>query len=436
MSIITEISKKVRSVFHEIAEECAEATGLVQRKGKVTGSNLSQTLVFGWLSNPDATLEALSQMGRALSLEISAQGLDQRFTEVCSQFFHQLLLKVIAYRVGWCSSTEAKRSFSNVYLRDSSIVSLPKELSCEWRGNNGKGTASTVKLETQMEILSGALDGPHLLDGRVNDNKAARNHEDLKKGELLLCDLGYWKLDRFKDIADQEAWFVSHFKISTCFWVDNEKWGIYEWCQKLGKGSADIDIQLGAKAKVPCRLIVQRVPNDVAAERKRKRRRAIKKRGDTPTKASMALCHWTIVVTNIPVEKASLEEILSLLKLRWQIELLFRSWKSQGKIDVSRSQNKWRRLCELYAKLIAMVIKQWIFVATIWRFPDRSFDKATSTIVQHTIRLAIAIVSSYKKTVQLLLDLKRILNTGCRINKSKKSKRHFEIVEEICLTTA
>lgn len=436
MSIITEISKKVRSVFHEIAEDCAEATGLIQRKGKVTGSNLSQTLVFGWLSNPDATLEGLSQMGRALKLEISAQGLDQRFTRVCSQFFHQLLLKVIAYRVGWHPSKKASWKFSHVYVRDSSIISLPKELSSEWSGNNGKGTASTVKLETQMEILSGALDGPHLFDGRVNDNKAARNHVCLKKDELLLCDLGYWHLDHFKRISKQGAWFVSHFKISTRFWIGDKKWEMYEWCKKLGQESIDIDIKLGVRDKIPCRLLVQRVPNDVAAERKRKRRRAITKRGDTPTKASMALCHWTIIVTNIPEEKASFEEILSLAKLRWQIELLFKSWKSQGKIDVSRSQNKWRRLCELYAKLIAMVIKQWVFVATIWKFPDRSFDKATHTIVQHTIRLAIAVVSSYKKTVQLLVDLKRILSSGCRINKSKKSKRHFEIVEEICLAMA
>lgn len=49
-----------------------------------------------------------------------------------------------------------------------------------------------------------------------------------------------------------------------------------------------------------------------------------------------------------------------MMRVRWQIELLFKLWKNEGHIDSWRSEKPWRIPCELYAKLIAMVIQHWI----------------------------------------------------------------------------
>ena len=47
----------------------------------------------------------------------------------------------------------------------------------------------------------------------------------------------------------------------------------------------------------------------------------------------------------------TLTEVLVLLRARWQIELLFKLWKSHGHIDESRSAQPWRVLTEVFAKL-------------------------------------------------------------------------------------
>jgi hypothetical protein len=47
-------------------------------------------------------------------------------------------------------------------------------------------------------------------------------------------------------------------------------------------------------------------------------------------------------------------------RLRWQIERLFRLWKEHGHIDEWRSKKPWRILCEVYGKLAAMLIQQWL----------------------------------------------------------------------------
>ena len=68
------------------------------------------------------------------------------------------------------------------------------------------------------------------------------------------------------------------------------------------------------------------------------------------------------------------EEALVLARARWQIELLFKLWKQHGQIDEWRTTNPFRVLCELYAKLIAMVIQHWILLVSCWNYPDKSLD--------------------------------------------------------------
>jgi len=46
-----------------------------------------------------------------------------------------------------------------------------------------------------------------------------------------------------------------------------------------------------------------------------------------------------------------------LLKIRWQIELLFKLWKSHGRVDEWRTKKPARIVCEIYAKLIGLVVQ-------------------------------------------------------------------------------
>jgi len=78
MNILAQIADSMQIILNETAN--ARKTGFIKRQRKINGSNFVQTLVFGWLSNPDSTIEELAQTAVALDAPITPQGLDKRFT--------------------------------------------------------------------------------------------------------------------------------------------------------------------------------------------------------------------------------------------------------------------------------------------------------------------------------------------------------------------
>lgn len=320
--------------------------------------------------------------------------------------------------------------FTGVYLEDSSIVMLPTELASVWRGNGGneKASKSAVKVEVGLEMLQGRLPGPLLEAGRVTDRGSALQQAPLPKGALRVTDLGYWSLNQREQLSSAEVFWLLrgnpqvHFTDAT-----GQPWDIADFAKAERADQVDIPIKLGARKGLPARLLGQRVPQAVADERRRKLRAQAKREGKTPSQRLLALADCSFFVTNVPSERLSIEEAFVIARLRWQIELLFKLWKSRGHLDKSVSDKPWRILCEFYAKLLAMIFQYWFFLTCAWAFPDRSLVKAAKTVRQHVFTLLLSLASPVALDV-MLANLQRALLHGCRINKGRKTLRTFQLL--------
>lgn len=71
----------MREILTTTPDEAARAPKFVQRSSPLRSATFTQMLVFGFLANPQATLEQLTQTAANLAMTISPQGLQQRFTE-------------------------------------------------------------------------------------------------------------------------------------------------------------------------------------------------------------------------------------------------------------------------------------------------------------------------------------------------------------------
>jgi hypothetical protein len=102
-------------------------------------------------------------------------------------------------------------------------------------------------------------------------------------------------------------------------------------------------------------------------------------------------------------------------------------WKSHGHIDESRSGQPWRILCEVYAKLLAMVVQHWLLLVGCWSYPDRSLVKAAQTVRQHALHLASALACP-ARLGEAITVIQRCLAAGCRLNRRHKKPNTYQLL--------
>ena len=140
-----------------------------------------------------------------------------------------------------------------------------------------------------------------------------------------------------------------------------------------GQTQAEWLVDVGANKMLKrVRLLVQRVPADVVLQRQQRIREYACKHSKSVNPLALDLANWTIIVTNVPTGLLSVEQAFVVMRARWQIELLFKLWKEQALVDEWTTTNSWRILCEVYAKLIAMVVQHWVMLLSCWDDPHHS----------------------------------------------------------------
>jgi hypothetical protein len=390
-------------------------------------------LVFGFLGNPQASLEELTQTAATLGVPITPQALDQRFTPAAAACLEQVLRAAIT-RVLAADPVAIPllERFTAVYVQDSSTIVLPDALAAVWQGCGGTttaGTAAALKFQVRLELRTGKLEGPQLQDGRASD-RAALVPTTLPGGALWLADLGYWRLDTLQTLEQQGVYWLSRLQVQTAIYDPaGQQRDLLALLDAQSAETVDLAVTLGEVHRLPARLLAVRVPQAVADERRRRLRAVARKKGRMVSARRLALAAWTMLVTNVPSDRLTVREALVLGRARWQIELLFKLWKSHGRVDESRSLKPWRILCEVYAKLLAMGVQHWLFLVSCWAYPHRSLTKAAQTVQKHALHVASAF-GRLPSLVRAITTVQRCLAAGCRMNRRKKHPNTYQLLLE------
>ncbi|MBI3951238.1 MAG: hypothetical protein HY314_12385 [Acidobacteria bacterium] len=159
MDKITQVAGARQDVLINKAKEAGHDSGLVQRASKLDGAAFTQTLVFGWMANPEATLDELSQTAASCGVMITPQGLDQRFSLSGAECVRQVLAEAVKQVLGSDPlALPVLERFRAVYLLDSSTLSLPDELKALWPGGGGSTpSGAALKLQVRVELRRGHL---------------------------------------------------------------------------------------------------------------------------------------------------------------------------------------------------------------------------------------------------------------------------------------
>jgi hypothetical protein len=430
---IPQVARAMREILTTTADAAAKATQFVRRTSPLGGATFSQTLVFGFLGNPQASLEELAQTAATLGVPITPQALDQRCTPAAAACLERVLQAAITRIIAADPvAIPLLERFTAVYVQDSSTIVLPDALAAVWQGCGGTTTARTaaaLKVQVRLDLRTGTLEGPQLQAGRASD-RAALLPTTLPGGALWLADLGYWSLDTLQTLTQQQVCWLSRLQVQTAIYdATGQQRDLLALLEATPAETVDLAIQLGELHRLPARLLAVRVPQAVADERRRRLRAVARKKGRMVSARRLALAAWTMLVTNVPADRLTVREALVLGRARWQIELLFKLWKSHGRVDESRSLKPWRILCEVYAKLLAMVVQHWLFLVSCWAYPHRSLTKAAQTVQKHALHLASAF-GRLTALVRAITTVKHCLAAGCRMNRRKKHPNTYQLLLE------
>lgn len=238
-------------------------------------------------------------------------------------------------------------------MQASTTLSLPAALADVWPGCGGSGSPAALKVQGQWNDLKGELSHLSLQPGRAHDGDTPMQQRPLPAGALPLADLGYFRLDVLAASNQPGVYWLTRYHLQAHLATEpGHPLDLVPFLTQQHEERVECTVHLGQQQRLACRLLAVQVPQAVAERRRQRLHEQACRRGQTVSARALALAAWTLWLTNAPSHLLTLDEALVLGRTRWQIELLFKRWKSLAGVGHSRSQQPWTGLCEVYAKLL------------------------------------------------------------------------------------
>jgi len=360
------IVEKVTEFFASAQiEACARRTGFVRRTSKITGKVFLALVTVGAWSTAKISLVQLAAKGAQLPkpVDFSPEALHQRMTRRAVAFLREMLQRAFCqlYTANTVCDTDLFASFTAVHIADSTGFALPPALRALFPGSGGSASRAGAKIQLVWEYLSHGFAHLALVAGTMPDNKYIDTVVQLaQRGALFLFDLGYFKLKALAQIAEAEAYFLTRLNHQTMlFEAVAGRLRQIEIVRALPPEPSPLwekAVYVGARERVAVRLIAAGVPAAVVNERRRKARRAARQQGYTPSHSHLSLLAWNLFITNVPGTVWTAASVCTAYSLRWQAELVFKSWKSYLHLATLPTRTQEPTLCYLYGRLLLIVL--------------------------------------------------------------------------------
>jgi Transposase DDE domain len=424
--IVGRIPQVLQALFGSVSNEAARTSGFIKRERGFSGSEFVRTLVFGWLGRPGAPIESLAER-----LGVSGSALQQRLTREASEFLRLIFRRALEVMF---SSRPAKipllAKFNGVYAEDCTTISLPAALANEFPGCGGSDEESgkaALRLFTSYELKTGTLQQVAEAEGRGSDSVIARVHAgNLPRGALRIRDMGFFDRQLLEKDTRAGIYWISRLPAGMTVRGDaGHSVQISEFLATQPESVSQLDCRLwvghddNTTQSLRCRLMAIRCSQNVAARRRQKLQERTRRKGRTASQRQLQMCDWTVLITNVPERTLSFAEAWELYCSRWQIELLYKRWKGLGGLQLSTRLKPGRVLCELYAKLIGLLVAHWFTLIRGGPLEGFSLTKGVRKIQDLAGRLADAL----RWPERLTELLEEIVTSIYRIPKQPRRKK-------------
>jgi hypothetical protein len=290
---------------------------------------------------------------------VAKQSLWERVTAGAVALLQQTLGLVLAERLQAraVALPQGLRSFSRVLIQDSTLIALCAALAKVFPGSRNQcGTHhGQLRIQALYDLLTQRFLSFGLSGFTRNDQAAAHDIlPALQPGDLVLRDLGYFVVETFERIALAGACFLSRLRLDIVLFDPQTQRPLPLLKALRRQGQLDCPVLVG-RQKLPARLVALKLPEAVAAERRRKAKHNRDLRRQ-PNATYLALLGWAIFLTNVDRKVLSARAVAQVYGLRWRIETIFKAWKSHFRITEVPDGSPEQLLSVIYARLILLTV--------------------------------------------------------------------------------
>ena len=416
-------------------------TGFCQRSSKLTPSVFFDLMFYATSLSQNISLEYLvSYLDNQYCIEIRKQSLDERFNERTVNFVKSVLSRLIREQFsGVLYCEEFLSNFNNVRIKDSTKFNVPSHLKEHYRGSGGSGSTSEAGICIQFEydLKTGQFLDLTLTEAIRNDQQDAKETaEEVCKNDLVVRDLGYFSIPVLQNIHKKEAFFLSrlpsHLRVYDEKGVEIDFKDLYAFMTKTGIEKSEKQVFIGEE-KLPVRLVFGLVPNPVYQQRLRIREKDAKKKGRQTKERTKFLLHFNLFITNSEAQILPLEKVMILYRFRWQVELMFKNWKSVFSIHSLQKMKEHRYITMLYIRLILIIVNLQIInhvqsIMSKQKINDSilSYQKTLKTLKHRFSEILSILRCEQEKAIEILKNIYLILSKNHWREKRKRRENYVE----------
>lgn len=366
------MNKKIKELFRKIKEIMKLVSSIgknmrfEKRKSKMDAVKFLKASITANLEKEKPSFDDYARCFYKITKgkSISRQGFWDRIKPDTINFLKNFFFKLLEITIGSLMTVpKLLKSFSEVYLIDSTMISLPETLKEHYKGYGGAASKSAMRIQCVYNVLRKAYEKIEIGDINLSDYKFINSVIDTFKAvSLIMFDLSYVGIEVLKKIINNGSYFLCRFPFYN--------WTLYDINDKNKKldllsileNNCDRIVEFCAlisKKKLPVRLVAFPITKAKKEEVIEKRLKKAESNRNSKSRKSLSenyikFLGWTIYITNAPSELIKTRDIVLLYRLRWYIELIFKLWKTYFNINEFNSTKKEKVEFIVYIRLIIL----------------------------------------------------------------------------------
>ena len=434
-----EISFIIDKVLSEqTIDRIARETDFMKRKGKVPASCFVNTLLFNENDQAHTSLPDLTaDLNQVFGIDISKEAMHKKFTPEAVKFLKGLLAELLAGQLQAVADKALRLHFPQIKIKDSTKFSLPNSYGNEYKGyGNFSKTNGLICLQYEYDLVSCNWLSMQMTKGLRNDQQDSKETTGaITKGDLHIRDLGYVTPTYLSAVVSKKAFFLNRLPPKAGVFTKAMK--PLDWkktnasFKKNALTSMELDVLVYEKDKISCRLIIERVDDREYERRLKKATIRSKSSSVGMSEIYKIKLRYNTFITNVSSIILPVSVIRKTYYLRWQIELVFKTWKSFFNIDKIKKVKKERLECQLLAKMLWILINWGLF--RICNSHAREIDKEQGVSVLIFFKRCVKFAATFRLVLlerlcisKWLAQIYLPLIADCLCGSPKNKKSHYQ----------